>query len=140
MDDFCFFCGEPATLFCDYALALVIGGECGGHPVTTMEAMLSGPYTCDAPMCRSCAKMVGHVCGADHDTIDHCPLHAGVATGSGELMTLEQIAKTRRALHARFRRQRVRDDMSLREQLVYWKERAMAAEESMTTNQRGAGE
>lgn len=130
----CFFCGEPSTLLCDFALALVIGGEVNGQPVTTMEAMLSGSYTCDAPMCRACGKMVGHVCAGKHsDTIDRCPLHASLPAEIAQPMTLDQIAKVRRALHATFRRQRVRDDMSLREQVEYWKERAMAAEESIPT-------
>jgi hypothetical protein len=147
MSEACFFCGEPSTLLCDAVLGYPIGGEGIGpkgkpYPVTTMEAMLATPHTCDAPMCRACGKQVGHICGKTHDSIDHCPLHAGQEREPGDrLMTAEQIARTRRALHATFRRQRVREDMTMREQIEYWKERALAAEEALPDNgqRRGAG-
>lgn len=107
MGEACFFCGEPATLLCDAPLGLVKGGEHNGQPVTTLEAMIATPHTCDAPMCRACGKAVGHVCGKDHDTIDHCPLHAG-SVERGGVLTPEEIATARRALHAQFRRNRIR--------------------------------
>lgn len=130
MAEKCFFCGEPATLLCDFGLGLVIGGEHEGSKVCTMQAMLAQSTTCDAPFCRKCGKAVGHICGQNlHDTIDYCPLHAG-STERGGLMTAEELAKKRRSIHASYRRARIREDMTLREQIDYWRERALAAEES----------
>lgn len=71
----CMFCGAPATLLCD--------GRLGYSPKVLDEQEIIDPlhpYTCDAPMCRSCtvqlAKM--HICsrgkGCRIETVDYCPI------------------------------------------------------------------
>lgn len=107
----CLFCNNDAIAYCDKPLAMVIGGTVKRkgkppHNVTTMEAMLSCSYTCDAPICSEHGKVVGHVCGKDHDTIDHCVKHLG-PHHRHPLMTPEQIDGIRRSLHAQWRRERV---------------------------------
>lgn len=111
----CLFCNKPATRLCDFPIALVEGGTVKqvGQPaytVTTMEAMLSGSYTCDAPCCDSHVSQVGHVCGKEPDSIDHCFGHSSenYQPAHSRLLSLEQIAVIRDRQHAVWRRQRVR--------------------------------
>lgn len=131
MSELCMFCDQPATRWCDAPLALVKGGESTykgiTRPVSTMEAMLSGSYTCDAPFCAAHGNKVGHICGAEPDTIDHCHIHAGAPKRNG-VLTLDEIAKLRRELHAPWHRRKLRDAVSSRESADYWRERALAAE------------
>lgn len=74
----CLYCGAPATLLCD--------GHLGYPDATPEEAYrafkgldLLRPYTCDAPMCASCAQNDGRyiMCsrgrGCRSDTFDYCP-------------------------------------------------------------------
>ena len=109
----CMFCDEPASRFCDFAIALVDSGEVvktkGRAPyrVTSMEAMLSVSYTCDAPMCGECGEVAGFISGKESDTIDHCKGCADREDGIKGLMTPAQIAATRRQWHAQYRRSRI---------------------------------
>jgi len=111
----CLFCDKPATRYCDEAIAKVDGGwhKPKGRPpyrVTTMEAMTSGSYTCDAPCCSEHARVVGFICcrpSKHSDTIDHC---AGCQTRERKplaLLSLEAIAALRTQMHARYRRSRI---------------------------------
>jgi hypothetical protein len=58
----CKFCGEAATLQCDYPLR--------GH---------KQDKTCDAHMCRGCGTQQP-VTALHGDTVDYCPPHARLAT------------------------------------------------------------
>lgn len=81
------FCGEPSALLCDFVLGrdldkLIDPGEPAhggkpGRPPGTLMYPEEPSFTCDAPMCRGCAKSIGHICGRPHfhDTIDLCPVH-----------------------------------------------------------------
>lgn len=108
----CLFCDRPSTRLCDAALGMVLdsvvprNGKVAAYKATSMEAMLSGSYTCDAPMCDQHAKVVGWVCGKDADTIDHCPIHQERHHDRNEPVTLEQLAALRSELHAQARRAR----------------------------------
>lgn len=108
----CLFCDSEATVFCDKAIALVSTGELvkrkGQAPfaVTSMEAMLSTSYTCDAPVCAKHARPVGHICG--HGTIDHCHGCIGAVVNPRlPLLTAAQIDTARNCMHARYRRSRI---------------------------------
>lgn len=76
--DVCLFCGAPASLLCD--------GHLGYPPATPDQEHhafngldLFRPFTCDAPMCRSCAELSARytLCrrnkGCHFDTVDYCP-------------------------------------------------------------------
>lgn len=92
----CAFCDNHATLLCDYTIGGPISGWeiCSGeqaHKVGRLNEWVKGiglPYisvddelfTCDAPICESCAKQVGvhFACGRDvcyAETVDRCPAH-----------------------------------------------------------------
>lgn len=109
----CLFCNQPATRLCDRVIGMVDAGErvkVRGRPaysVTSMEAMLSVSYTCDAPICAEHTRVVGHVCGKDHDTIDHCVGCCGAARAN-ELLTPAAIESRRARMHATYRRGRVK--------------------------------
>jgi hypothetical protein len=107
----CLFCEAPAIGLCDNALALVWTGQTEKvkgrppHAVTSMEAMLSTSYTCDAPFCDQHGKLVGFVCaGKNSDTIDHCCGCVAAEQHRRELMTADQISKLRSNIHAKWRR------------------------------------
>ncbi len=107
------YCNEPATRLCDAVIALVDGGWVkprGATPykVTTMEAMLSTSYTCEAPFCATHGKVVGFICGKDGDTIDYCAGCIAAERGRFErILTPGAIAALRRQRHAEYRRQRI---------------------------------
>lgn len=74
MKNQCLFCGDKATLLCDF----VIGYETVEDEYGRMVRSPTGVHTCDAPMCRKCANWHGNLffCGKKHfmDTHDYCPL------------------------------------------------------------------
>ncbi len=115
--DTCLFCDQAATIFCDEPIAMVAGGVAldkykRPYKVSTMDAMLSTSYTCDAPCCETHAKRVGHICtrGEGCESIDQCagcerdPL--GGEGGRG-VMSADEISKVRRERHAKWRRERM---------------------------------
>lgn len=75
----CHHCGEPATKLCDFTIGYAIKGHNkDGRPYVDMEKW----FTCDRPLCESCATtggvFSGHgSAGAFRDTIDYCKEHAG---------------------------------------------------------------
>lgn len=82
----CFYCDNPATRYCDFALGGPIAGyeRVGNIEDNRFYACFDVdqmPYTCDMPMCEEHATQVGsvHICGkaSGHETIDHCPEHRG---------------------------------------------------------------
>ena len=89
----CAFCGGPGGFLCDFVLGVTDG---------TRNALL---HTCDAPMCRRCKKQImsmfvcsrgrrGH--GCHHDTLDHCPNHAGqVEARPKKVLTAEEAESIR---------------------------------------------
>lgn len=106
----CMWCDQPATRLCDAALALVSAGihkpaNGAAYEVTSLDAMLSGSYKCDAPFCGKHSKIVGFVCGEDPDTIDHCRHHAAHPEAHPlPILALDDIAYLRTELHAQIRR------------------------------------
>lgn len=94
--ELCAFCGGPGGFLCDFVLGVTDG---------TRNALL---HTCDAPMCRRCKKQVasmflcsrgsgGH--GCQHDTLDHCPKHAGqVEDRPKPILTAEEAEAIRLTL------------------------------------------
>ena len=114
-EDRCMWCDLPATRLCDAALALVSAGihkpaKGAAYEITSMDAMLSGSYTCDAPLCDKHRKVAGFVCGKVGDTIDYCPHHAALGDSGRPLplLALDDIAKLRADLHALIRRGKFR--------------------------------
>ena len=107
----CMWCDQPATRWCDAALAMVSAGvrkpkNRPAYEVTSIDAMLSGSYKCDAPFCAKHGRVVGFVCGEDPDTIDHCHYHAQHHEAVRvPILMLEDIEVLRTDLHARIRRE-----------------------------------
>lgn len=70
----CMFCGQKATLLCDY----IIGYDGEEDSAGVMLAMPKKMHTCDAPMCRECATWHGNLffSGVKHgmETKDYCPI------------------------------------------------------------------
>lgn len=64
----CWWCGAPALVLCDAVIGLDIEDTDKIH-------------TCDAALCAEHRKQFGNVSargrGGYHDTLDHCPEHAG---------------------------------------------------------------
>jgi hypothetical protein len=93
----CWWCGTESTLLCDAP----VGWE---RRVSDNTIIMDENYTCDAELCRACAKQIGNACGDGcHDTFDVCPVHA--ATGlSFKVKTLPNSAaavdKVRREIRA----------------------------------------
>lgn len=111
MGDRCLFCSADATGYCDATIGLVSAGwhkPKGGPPylMTTMDAMLSVSYTCDAPCCDQHRRIVGFVCGKDADTIDHCAGCFG-RYEPAPLLEPAQIAAIRTQRHTSYRRGRI---------------------------------
>lgn len=110
MTEPCLFCGKPATRLCDAPIAMVDGGwhKPNGRPpykVTTMEAMLSTSYTCDAPFCEDHGHVIGFICGDIGDTIDHCcGCFNSRREGPHGLMTPGAIDAIRKKWHSEYRR------------------------------------
>lgn len=100
----CWWCGREATILCDH----LIGCERrkADNTLITNEG-----YTCDAELCRACAKPIGTMCGEESDSIDVCPEHAPLGLG-GDLNDLATSAsdaeKARREIRARALRSRMR--------------------------------
>ena len=71
----CQFCGQASTLFCDGRIRTLPNGKRFRVPRGFRNGSTT---TCDAPICRSCAKKVARVhlklaTGCWWDTIDLCP-------------------------------------------------------------------
>jgi hypothetical protein len=80
----CFYCDQTATLLCDFTFGWPIGGYARGadgadYPVRALRA----PYTCDMPVCRNHAELMGtvHIKAkkplGGFDTRDYCLEHRG---------------------------------------------------------------
>jgi hypothetical protein len=114
MADRCLFCDQPATLYCDYPLAMVQGDVAVvkgvKYPITTMAAMMATPYTCDAPFCAAHGKQVGHICGGDDgcESIDYCQGDHGEKICNP--LWPSEIAQLRTNLHTSWRRTKIRND------------------------------
>ncbi|QKT18942.1 hypothetical protein HPG84_14805 [Salmonella enterica] len=69
----CLFCGAPATLLCDGIIGWDADGNKHGH-----MTRCRGMFTCDAPVCRSCATWHGNIFIDGKirmmDTRDLCPM------------------------------------------------------------------
>lgn len=69
----CMFCGEPATLLCDGLIGWDADEDENG-----LMSNCRGMFTCDAPMCRSCATWHGNIFFDGKfrmvDTHDLCPI------------------------------------------------------------------
>ena len=73
----CQFCGNPGTLLCDGKI-YDNGGLRARVPYGNMNFLPAHISTCDAKMCRACAKKVSDVHfrmkgGCRWDTVDLCP-------------------------------------------------------------------
>lgn len=115
----CLWCDAPAVAWCDAVIGfkavaamrdahgavigLVTGSDEKGEAVA---------WTCDAPMCATHAKRVGHVCGTDTDTIDRCLYHAAFGAEPMEHLVMfeREAVQKRRDIHAEIRRQRILKD------------------------------
>jgi hypothetical protein len=87
----CAFCGGPSTLLCDGRIATVAGKEYR-VPAAWMNTKTR---SCDAQVCRSCAKKIGDVHlnirgGCRWDTRDLCPACQGVADSPVEITKVAQ--------------------------------------------------
>ena len=110
-DPVCISCGNAASLLCDY----VIGNELLGTIPTPYIGLESALYTCDAPLCGSCAKHVGSIFfdGAPEvtgvESVDHCPVHADEsAPPLVNPITAADADVLRREAWARIRRRSIR--------------------------------
>lgn len=97
MNNLCKFCGDSATLLCDFNIALVPFGQrvsfeqpkkslgekgLQAKPGTAFTTGSEPPITCDNPICHNCARRQGYMhitmtTGCHSDTIDWCPDHDG---------------------------------------------------------------
>lgn len=108
-------CGKPAVRYCDAVIGVEIKGalrDKSGN-VTGLLAGLDGEqWTCDAPMCAEHTRQVGHICGEDPDSIDHCPHHAAHPERPMKelLMFADEAEARRREVHAEIRRERMRNE------------------------------
>lgn len=104
-------CEKPSVRYCD----AVIGFEAVDairDKAGNVVGLLAGSdtmWTCDAPMCAEHTRQVGHICGKDPDSIDHCPYHIEHEEHSmKKLVMFEHEAETiRRKVHAGIRRSRM---------------------------------
>ena len=99
--DQCWWCANAATHLCD----AVIGVERRADGTV----ILSETYTCDAKLCASHARKVGHLCGDKPDTVDRCPVHAGAQeTFQGLPRSQAECDAIRRQIRAQALRSRMR--------------------------------
>ena len=112
MGERCLFCDRPATRYCDEVLALVAGGvafdkRSRPYAISTMEAMMSGSYTCDAPFCDEHGKQAGIFHSREYfETIDYCAGCLRDPPKRHKPLPLDRIAAIRRERHAKWRRER----------------------------------
>jgi len=74
--------------------------------VTSLEAMCSVSFTCDAPICRDHGKVFGFVSGQEPDFIDFCAGCQDKIEGHGVMSSLE-IQETRKRWHNEYRKRRL---------------------------------
>jgi hypothetical protein len=115
----CAYCGQPATLLCDFVFGFEIAGwtKCDGNAAynaNRLEEYVSGKglpysslnsemYTCDAPICKACSRCEGtvFVCGdkkhSRAETVDICFHHEGRELSASRPMciTAEQAERLR---------------------------------------------
>jgi len=115
----CLFCGAPAELLCDG----IIGWDADEDENGMMEKC-RGMFTCDAPMCRSCATWHGNIFfrgkAGGMETRDYCPICEGIYKAGGHIriaphrknsaipepcLTAEQASIIRRAHWASYQNQ-----------------------------------
>ena len=109
----CMWCDSPATRYCDAVIGVEAITASRGHrgAVTARLTSLDAQqWTCDAPMCDDHARRVGHICGAEPDSIDHCPHHvvAKRERMAALMMASDEAQARRREIHAGIRRARLR--------------------------------
>lgn len=101
MADACWWCGREATILCDH----VIGME---RRKSDNAPILDQSYSCDAELCRACAKPISHI---GRETVDACPEHAASFLG-GHLRDMatskEEADRVRRGIKVRALRSRMR--------------------------------
>lgn len=112
MPERCMWCEKPSEFLCDAPIGFLADG-CERDKLGNVKQLLTGKraldggyWTCDAPMCADHRKMIGHVCGKYHDTIDRCPYH--VEHGEGRFKKMigfeHEMDGWRRKVHAEIRR------------------------------------
>jgi hypothetical protein len=87
----CLFCGQKATLLCDYTIGIEKAGTArgtGGRPYNYATAggeyspfpdkRASEMFTCDAPMCEKCSTFINclFLNPGGAETVDYCKYHA----------------------------------------------------------------
>lgn len=113
MSDKCMWCDQPSTRLCDATIGFA-AVDCARNSAGKVQHLLAGleseRWTCDAPICNQHAKQVGWICGADVDTIDHCPHHAQAEDQGMErlVMFASEAERTRNDLYATIRRTKMR--------------------------------
>lgn len=94
-----------ATKLCDWVLGwpAVAAKDSRGNPFW-VRSLDSVPFTCDAPLCDDCAKVVGHIHfsgkGGGNDTTDRCPHHAD-AENCHVFLTDAEAERARAEAHIR---------------------------------------
>jgi hypothetical protein len=113
----CAFCGQPATLLCDFVLGFEIKGwtMCNAQAAFNADRfeefvpgkglpygnMDSACFTCDAPLCEACAHHHGLIFfdgDKKHTAIDSrdtCPLHPKEMSPRAPVITAETAEKIR---------------------------------------------
>lgn len=113
----CMWCDKPATRYCDAVIGMEPRGalrDSKGNVTGLLGGLDGAQFTCDAPMCSDHARQVGWVCGAEPDSIDHCPHHTehGEAPMRDLLMFEGEAEVKRRDVHAEIRRSLMRIERS----------------------------
>lgn len=109
----CMFCGAPATLYCDGLLGYLAKQNPDDPEDKRQYIDIEHRYTCDAPMCGTCATNKGRYFFDGRvrfmDTVDFCPIceadsKAGEQSPKDRLFSdLTAVTIFRKAHYARVR-------------------------------------
>ena len=97
----CVFCGRAASRLCDFVLGHEIDETHKKWPVCKSDGEM---FTCDAPLCEQCRKVVGMTTITGVPTaIDYCPHHSAnhFKEYCGRPMTLHEAERLRIAVWKR---------------------------------------
>jgi hypothetical protein len=113
--ELCMWCGKQAIRYCDAVIGVEAMGatrDKSGNVTGLLTGLDGRQWTCDAQMCVEHAKQVGHICGEEPESIDHCPHHTMLHERPMKdlVMFADEAEARRREVHAEIRRERMRKE------------------------------